>query len=117
MSRPKLILIDGHALAYRQYFALPIDKFTTVSGEPTNATYGFSRTLLDILLATPPPDYIAVTFDQGVSGRTDLYPDYKGTRDRMDEDMAVQVNRIREIVQAFNIPILEKEGFEADDVI
>ncbi len=117
MSRPKLILIDGHALAYRQYFALPIDKFTTVRGEPTNATYGFARTLLDILQSSSPPEYLAVTFDQGVSGRTDLYPDYKGTRDKMDEDMAVQVNRIRELVQAFNIPILEKEGFEADDVI
>jgi DNA polymerase-1 len=117
MTRPKLILIDGHALAYRQYFALPIDKFTTARGEPTNATYGFARTLLDILQANPPPDYLAVTFDQGVSGRNDLYPDYKGTRDKMHEELAVQVNRIRELVQAFNIPILEQDGFEADDVI
>lgn len=116
-SRPKLILIDGHALAYQQYFALPIEQFTTSAGEPTNATYGFARTLMDILELRPPVDYLAVSFDQGMSGREEIYAEYKGTREKMQGDMIVQMNRIRELVQAFNIPILEKEGFEADDVI
>jgi DNA polymerase-1 len=115
--RPKLILIDGHALAYQQYFALPIEQFTTTAGEPTNATYGFARTLMDILESRPPVDYLAVSFDQGMSGREQVYAEYKGTREKMQSDMIAQMNRIRELVQAFNIPILEKEGFEADDVI
>ena len=113
--RPKLILIDGHALAYRQYFALPVDKFTTQSGEPTNATFGFARTLLDILQTNP--HYLAVSFDQGLSGRDVIYPEYKGTRSKMGGDLYIQMDRIRELVQAFNIPILEMDGIEADDVI
>jgi DNA polymerase-1 len=116
-SRPKLILIDGHALAYQQYFALPVEKFTTTRGEPTNATYGFARALLDILQADPPVKYLAVTFDQGMSGRDQVYTEYKSTRAKMEPDMLAQMDRIRELVQAFNIPILEKQGFEADDVI
>jgi DNA polymerase I len=117
MTRPKLVLIDGHALAYQQYHALPIEKFTTTKGEPTNATYGFARSLLDILQADPPIDYLAVSFDQGMSGRDAVYVEYKSTREKMPDDMSIQMDRIRELVQAFNIPILEKETFEADDVI
>jgi len=115
VARPKLVLIDGHALAYRQYHALPVDKFTTQHGEPTNATFGFARKLLDILAESP--DYLAVSFDQGLSGRDQVYPEYKGTRSKMNGDMFVQMDRIRELVQAFNIPILERDGLEADDVI
>lgn len=113
--RPKLILIDGHALAYQQFFALPVEKFTTAAGEPTNATFGFARTLLDILETRP--DYLAVSFDQGLSGRDVVYEAYKGTRDKMNSDLFIQMDRIRELVGAFNIPILEMEGTEADDVI
>jgi DNA polymerase-1 len=115
MSRPILVLIDGHALAYRQFFALQSAQFATKSGEPTNATYGVARTLLDIL--EEKPDYLAITFDQGMSGREELYPAYKGHRERMPDDMRIQLDRIRELVTAFNIPILELEGYEADDVI
>ncbi len=115
MARPTLILIDGHALAYRQFFALPIESFTTRSGEPTNASFGFARTLLDILDKNP--DYLAVSFDQGLTGRDQLYDEYKGTRDKMPNELRVQIERIRDLVQAFNIPILELEGYEADDVI
>ena len=115
MSRPTLVLIDGHALAYRQFFALPAAGFMTKSGEPTNATYGFARTLLDILDAKP--NYLAVTFDQGLSGRGEMYPDYKGTREKMPDDLRAQLDRIREVVTAFNIPILELEGYEADDIL
>lgn len=115
-SRPTFVLIDGHALAYRQYFALPINSFTTRAGEPTNAVYGFARTLLDMLQQTR-PEYIAVSFDQGLSGRDVLYPEYKGTREKMPAELSSQLDRIVELVQAFNMPVLSKEGYEADDVI
>src|SRR5579859_6573644 len=116
-AKPRLVLIDGHALAYRQFHGLPLDSFITVSGEPTNATWGVARTLLDILQSPNPPEYLAMTFDQGLSGREVTYSAYKANRDEMADAMAVQLDRIRELVQAFNIPILEKAGFEADDVI
>jgi DNA polymerase I len=115
MSRPTLVLIDGHAVAYRQFFALPVQAFSTKRGEPTNAVYGFARALLDVL--EQGPDYLAVTFDQGLSGRGELYPEYKGTRDKMPDDLRRQLDRIRELVTAFNIPILELDGYEADDVL
>lgn len=115
MARPTLILIDGHALAYRQFFALPAAGFRTGTGEPTNAVYGFARTLLDLL--DDDPHYLAVTFDQGLSGRGELYPDYKGTREKMPDELRTQLDRIRALVTAFNIPILEMAGYEADDVI
>jgi DNA polymerase-1 len=117
-SRPELLLIDGHGVAYRQYFALlKAPTFVTSRGEPTNATFGFARTLLDILLAPTPPKYLAVAFDQGLSGRELAYPEYKGTRDEMQASLSLQLGRIRQLVSTFNIPILEKAGFEADDVI
>lgn len=115
-SRPTLYLIDGHALAYRQFFALPVASFSTRAGEPTNATYGFSRVLLDILQQAK-PQYIAVTFDQGMSGRDELYGEYKGTREKMPDELRVQLDRIAQVVQAFNMPVLQLEGYEADDVI
>ncbi len=113
----KLYLIDGHALAYRAFFALPMDAFSTKEGEPTNATYGFTRTLMDLLLNERPPKYLAVTFDQGLTGRDELYSDYKATREKMPDELDVQIARIRQVVEAFNIPILEYEGYEADDVL
>ncbi|MBI5959097.1 MAG: DNA polymerase I, partial [Chloroflexi bacterium] len=115
MSRPTLVLIDGHALAYRMFFALPVEQFSTKGGEPTNATYGVARRLVELLIGKP--DYLAITFDQGLSGRDEQYPDYKGTRERMPDDLRMQLDRIRELVTAFNIPILELAGYEADDVM
>ena len=115
-TRPRFFIIDGHALAYRQYFALPVQAFRTRAGEPTNATYGFTRTLLDILQQER-PQYLAVSFDRGLSGREELYAEYKGTREKMPDDLRAQIGRIEEMVQAFNIPVLAQEGFEADDVI
>jgi DNA polymerase I len=117
MSAPKLVLIDGHALAYRVFFALPLEAFTTKAGEPTNATYGFTRTLMDILLGDDPPKYLAVSFDQGVTHRDELFDGYKATREKMPDALDIQITRIREVVQAFNVPILEVEGYEADDVL
>ena len=115
-ERPSLYLIDGHALAYRQYFALPVQGFRTRSGEPTNATFGFTRTLLDILQKDK-PKYLAVSFDRGLSGREELFDEYKGTRDKMPDDLIIQMERIHKVVEAFNIPVLALEGYEADDVI
>lgn len=115
-ARPQFFLIDGHAMAYRQYFALNVNAFSTRSGEPTNAVFGFARTLLDILQKNR-PQYLAVSFDQGLTGREVLFPDYKGTRDKMPNELDVQIPRLYQLVRAFNIPILEREGCEADDVI
>ncbi len=115
-SRPMFYVIDGHALAYRQFFALKPQGFTTHSGELTNATYGFTRTLLDILQKDR-PQYLAVSFDMGLSGRETLYTEYKGTREKMPDELRTQIERINQIVAAFNIPILAVETYEADDVI
>jgi DNA polymerase-1 len=119
MQRPRFYLIDGHALAYRQYHALKAQSgggFRTRSGEMTGAVFGFTRTLLDILL-NHPPDYLAVSFDRGLSGRETLFPEYKAQREAMPEDLARQLSRIEQVVQAFNIPVLALDGYEADDVI
>jgi DNA polymerase-1 len=116
MARPVLYLIDGHAVAYRQFHALPEAGFSTKSGEITNAVYGFTRILMDILLDKQ-PKYLAVTFDRGLSGREEYYPDYKGTREKMPESLGQQIERIFQVVDAFNIPILAIDGMEADDII
>jgi len=118
---PKLTLIDGHALAYRAYFALTgagtqTNRWVTSRGEPTAGTYGFTSILLS-LLEKEKPEYLAVTFDTGKTFRDDLYPAYKATRAKMPEDLRPQIDRIREVVRAFHIPIFEAEGFEADDVL
>jgi DNA polymerase-1 len=109
-------IIDGYALAYRQFFALPLAGFSTRSGEPTNAVYGFARTLLDIMQKHK-PEYIAVSFDMGLSGRDVLYSEYKGTREKMQDELRQQLERISQLVEAFNMPLLAMEGYEADDVI
>ncbi len=115
-SRPVLYLIDGHALAYRSYFALQRGGFATSSGESTSAVYGFSRTLLDIY-EHHQPKYLAVTFDEGLSAREEIYPDYKATREKMPDDLRSQFDRIRELVRAFNIPQLTMPNMEADDIL
>ncbi|MBK7919165.1 MAG: hypothetical protein IPJ94_23450 [Chloroflexi bacterium] len=117
MAIKKLVLIDGHALAYRMFYALPLEAFTTKEGEPTNATYGFTRTLLDLILADNPPEYLAVSFDVGKTFRDDIFTEYKGTREKMPDELALQIERIREVVRTLNIPVLELEGYEADDVL
>ncbi len=117
MTTDMLVLIDGHALAYRMYFALPLEAFTTQSGEPTNATWGFTRTLLELMQAESPPKYLAVSFDLGATFRDELFDAYKGTREKMPDELDVQIGRIKQVIRALNIPILECEGFEADDVL
>ena len=117
MTTKRLVLIDGHALAYRVFYALPLEAFTTKLGEPTNATYGFTRTLLDLIYGDDPPYYLAVSFDLGATFRDALFAEYKGTREKMPEELRVQIERIREVVHTFNIPILDLDGYEADDVL
>lgn len=117
MTVNRLVLIDGHALAYRVFFALPIDAFATKEGEPTNATYGFARTLLDLILSDSPPKYLAVSFDVGKTFRDEMFSEYKGTREKMPDELRLQIERIREMVRAFGIPVLELDGYEADDVL
>ncbi len=115
-----LYLIDGHALAYRMYFALTAGgsstRWQTSKGEPTAGTYGFARELLRIF-EQEKPDYLAVAFDTGKTFRDKIFPAYKGTRAKMPDDLRPQIERIRKMVDAFNIPRLEMEGFEADDVL
>ena len=116
---PTLYLIDGHALAYRAYFALMSgggSAFVTRSGEPTAGVFGFTSVLLKIL-EQDHPDYLAVAFDVGRTFRDDLFSEYKGTREKMPDDLRVQIERMRQIVDALNIPRLEMEGYEADDVL
>ena len=117
---PTLYLIDGHALAYRMYFALTAggtsQRWQTSKGEPTAGIYGFARELLRIF-EQEKPDYLAVAFDTGKTFRDVIYPEYKATRAKMPDDLRQQIERIREMVDAFNIPRLEMEGFEADDVL
>lgn len=119
-EKPRLFLIDGHALAYRTYFALTgvgdASRWMTKAGEPTAGTYGFTSVLLS-LLEQEAPEYLAVSFDTGKTFRDDLYPEYKATRDKMPDDLRLQIERIREVVATFGIPILEAEGYEADDVL
>ncbi len=116
---PTLYLIDGHALAYRTYFALTAGGstgFTTRSGEPTAGVYGFTSVLLR-LMEQEKPDYLAVAFDVGKTFRDEMFAEYKGTRAKMPDDLRTQMERIRQLVDAFNIPRLEMEGYEADDVL
>ncbi|HUX77752.1 MAG TPA: DNA polymerase I [Anaerolineae bacterium] len=111
----KLVLIDGHALAYRAFHALPGDMKTS-QGELTNAVYGFTSMLLNVLQEEQ-PTHIAVTFDKGLTFRHDVYADYKAHRAKMPEDMRSQMERIRQVVETLDIPVFEQEGYEADDLL
>jgi len=115
---PTLYLIDGHALAYRAYFALTrgAASFTTRAGEPTAGVFGFTSILLR-LFEHDKPEYLAVAFDTGKTFRDQLFPEYKATRAKMPDDLRPQIKRIRQLIDAFHIPRLEVEGYEADDVL
>lgn len=114
-----LILIDGHALAFRQYYALERTNMRTFDGVPTWAVYGFFKAIFDLLKnENLNPDAIAVAFDVShKTFRTETYSDYKCNRSAMPDSMQAQMGLIYEGLRAFNIPIYTKEGFEADDVI
>ncbi|MBO6087650.1 DNA polymerase I, partial [bacterium] len=114
-----LILIDGHALAFRQYYALERTQMSTSEGTPTWAVYGFFKAIFDLLKNKElKADAIAVAFDVShVTFRTEMYEDYKSNREAMPDPMRTQMELIYDGLRAFNIPIYTKEGYEADDVI
>lgn len=116
MANRVFYVLDGHGLAYRHHFAMINRPFMTSSGEVTSAVFGFSRTLMDIL-EKDKPYYLAVAFDDGLSGRDALYGEYKGTREKMPDELAAQITRMYQVVEAFNIPILTLPGYEADDLM
>ena len=113
----KLYLIDGSALFYRSYFAFIRNPLINSKGFNTSAIFGFSSTLLKIITEEK-PDYLAVVFDtKEPTFRHKRYEPYKATREKMPEEMIDQFPRIVEVINAFNIPVIEKPGYEADDVI
>jgi DNA polymerase-1 len=116
-KRERLFLLDGMALAYRAYFTFINRPLINSKGENTSAIYGFINTLMKIL-EDDKPEHIAVVFDTPEpTFRHKKFPAYKATREKMPEAMAEQLGRLKEVVEAFNVPILEAPGFEADDVI
>jgi len=116
-KKPTLLLIDGHSLAFRAFYALPIDSFVTRDGQHTNAIHGF-LSMLNLLLQNEKPTHLAVAFDKSrVSFRTAEYPEYKGTRAETPAEFKGQIPLLQEALAAMNIPTLEVEGFEADDII
>ena len=111
----RLVLIDGNAILHRAYHALP--PLTTRSGELVNAVYGFASMLFKIF-SDLHPDYLAVAFDTaGPTARHQEYIGYKANRPQVDSELVGQIERVHELVKAFNIPILEIQGYEADDII
>jgi DNA polymerase-1 len=114
-KKPTLVLIDGHALAYRAYFGMPAT-FSTGEGEPTHAVYGFTNMILAVWKEYD-PDYFIVTFDAGDTFRHEMYGEYKATREKMPDDLSSQISRIEQLVRAFNMPVFAKDGYEADDLL
>jgi len=115
-TKPRIFLIDAYALIYRSYFAFIRRPLMNAAGENTSAPFGFTRFLLDIREKFE-PDYLAIVFDAGDSFRDEMYPDYKATREKMPDDLRASLDRIRDIVEGFNDPVVELDGYEADDVI
>src|SRR5687768_638233 len=116
-ARPRLLLLDGHSLAYRAFFALPVENFSTTTGQPTNAVYGFTAMLINVL-RDEQPTHMAVSFDVSRSNfRHAAYSDYKAGRSETPHDFRGQVSLVREVLAALRVPIGCAEGFEADDVI
>lgn len=116
-SQPRLLLIDGHSMAFRAFYALPAENFSTSGGQHTNAVYGFLSMLANIL-AEEKPDFVAVAFDVGrKTFRTEMFPDYKAQREAAPEEFRGQVELIREVLETLGITTLSRENFEADDIV
>ncbi|MFC4003057.1 DNA polymerase I [Prauserella oleivorans] len=113
----RLLLIDGHSMAYRAFFAVPADRFRTSTGQVTNAVFGFTSMLIN-LLRDENPTHLAVAFDVSrQTFRSETFADYKANRLTTPDDFKGQVELIKEILAALAIPVLEKRGYEADDII
>ena len=116
-DRERLLLLDGHSLAYRAFYALPVENFSTTTGQPTNAVYGFLSMLINVL-RDEQPTHAAVAFDRsGPTFRHTAYADYKAGRQETPADFRGQVSLIHEVLAALAIPVVSVDGFEADDVI
>jgi len=116
-TRKRLLLIDGHSMAYRAFFALPAENFTTAQGQHTNAIYGFA-TMLISLLKDEKPTHVAVAFDVSrKTFRTEIFPEYKANRAKTPDEFRSQMSYLHELVKGFGISQFEIEGFEADDII
>ena len=113
----RVLLIDGHSMAYRAFFALPAENFTTAQGQHTNAIYGFATMLLS-LLTSEKPTHVAVAFDVSrKTFRSEIFPEYKANRAKTPDEFRSQMSYLHELVTAFGITSFEVEGFEADDII
>ncbi|MFD3695955.1 DNA polymerase I [Streptomyces sp. NPDC058646] len=116
-GRPRLMLMDGHSLAYRAFFALPAENFTTATGQPTNAIYGFASMLANTL-RDEAPTHFAVAFDVSrKTWRSTEFPEYKANRSKTPDEFKGQVELIGELLDAMRVPRFAVDGFEADDVI
>ncbi len=115
-KRPRLFLVDAYALIYRSFFAFINRPLVNSRGENTSAPFGFTN-FLEQLKADFEPDYLAVVFDAGDSFREEMYPEYKATREKMPDELRASLPRVRAIVEAYRDPVIELEGYEADDVI
>ncbi|HET9860567.1 MAG TPA: DNA polymerase I, partial [Nocardioidaceae bacterium] len=116
-SQPRLLLLDGHSLAYRAFFALPVENFSTTTGQPTNAVYGFTSMLINVL-RDEQPTHLGVAFDVSrQTFRAEEYADYKANRSKSPDEFKGQVSLVKEVLGALRITTIEKDGFEADDVI
>ena len=112
-----LLLLDGHSLAYRAFYALPVENFSTATGQPTNAVYGFTSMLINAL-RDENPTHVAVAFDVSrTTFRTEQYADYKANRSKTPDEFKGQVSLIKEVLEALQIQVIEVDGYEADDVI
>ncbi|CAM3508743.1 DNA polymerase I [Nocardioides dubius] len=116
-NRPRLLLLDGHSLAYRAFFALPVENFSTTTGQTTNAVYGFTSMLINVL-RDEQPTHVAVAFDLSrQTFRLEAYSEYKAKRNKTPDEFKSQVPLIQEVLDALRITWITKEGFEADDII
>ena len=116
-TRPRLLLLDGHSLAYRAFFALPVENFSTSTGQHTNAVYGFTSMLINVL-RDEQPTHVAVAFDVSrQTFRMEEYSEYKAKRNKTPDEFGSQLPLIEEVLDALRIPYLKKPGFEADDII
>ena len=116
-TRPRLLLLDGHSLAYRAFFALPVENFATATGQHTNAVYGFTSMLVNVL-RDEVPTHVAVAFDKSrQTFRLAAYSDYKAKRNKTPDEFSSQLPLIRRVLDALAITHLDLDGYEADDII
>ncbi len=116
-ERPRLLLLDGHSLAYRAFFALPVENFSTSTGQPTNAVYGFTSMLINVL-RDETPTHVGVAFDKSrQTFRLAEYSEYKAKRNKTPDEFKSQLPLIQEVLDALRVRHLEVDGYEADDII